>query len=125
MALSRLTKHGLITFDAKTKRYSQTGRQFTTGAHTPHYLIQRGHLQTLELAKDSVTEVPPQLRDLSFMTLSINPRKIPAARKKIIRFRRNLAKWLESGGDGREVYRLAIQLFPLTKVPHPVERGRA
>lgn len=114
-ALKRLRKHRIIGKDRTNGCYYLTGQQVTTGPHTPHAQIRRSHVQNLELASQSVLNISPEERDMSFITVAMNPKRIPEARKRIEEFRRNLSKWLESDEDRTEVYRLSIQLFPLTQ----------
>jgi hypothetical protein len=49
------------------------------------------------------------------MSIAIAPDRIPAAKEKVKKFRRELADFLESSRSKTEVYRLSFQLFPLTK----------
>jgi uncharacterized membrane protein (DUF106 family) len=48
------------------------------------------------------------------MTMSIDVKKLPEARKIIKKFRREMSQFLESGNQTR-VYQLGIQLFPISK----------
>ena len=55
-----------------------------------------------------------ELRDFTSMTMAIDPEKLTEAKKKIREFRRGLSEFLEAGKK-EEVYRLNIQLVPVTK----------
>jgi hypothetical protein len=48
------------------------------------------------------------------MTMAIDPKKLPQAKERIRDFRRGLSEFLESGNRS-EVYRINIQLMPVTK----------
>jgi len=79
--------------------------------------IQRSHQQTLALAAEKLS-VPLELRDYTSMTMAINPKNLPKAKKAIEDFRNNIVKLLDKG-EASEVYTFACQLFPLTQVPEP------
>jgi uncharacterized protein (TIGR02147 family) len=115
-AIRRLEKHGLLKCSKNPKTYRATKYHVSTASPIPSYVIQRSHLQNLELAKDAVTGTPMELRDLSFINLAMNPAKLPEAARRIKKFRRQLSKWLEGDRQRTEVYRLAIQIFPISKI---------
>jgi hypothetical protein len=50
------------------------------------------------------------------MTMAVDRSRIPAAKEKIKRFRRSLAKFLAEGESRDEILNLNIALFPLTKL---------
>jgi DNA-binding MarR family transcriptional regulator len=59
--------------------------------------------------------------DVSGMTFSVDMRRLPEALRMIRDFRRSLAEFLSGGGDAPpndEVYRLNVQLFPLSRPAH-------
>ncbi len=71
--------------------------------------------QHLEKAADALDVIPAEEREISSMTISIDPKNIEKARKMIKRFRRELSASLEIG-DVSRVYSLSIQLFPLDQL---------
>ena len=65
-------------------------------------------------AIDSLEKDPIDVRDMSGITMAISTRKLPEARKLIMDFRRKLCAFLEDGHKDA-VYRLNVQLFPLSQ----------
>lgn len=70
--------------------------------------------KVLEMALSAIDNVPQEEKDISSMTLAINPEKLPEAKKKIKTFRREISEFLETGTQKR-VYQLGIQLYPISK----------
>ena len=70
--------------------------------------------QTLDLASQSLFRDPVDKRDFSTITMAVDTDQIPEAKKMIRSFRKKLSKKLE-GGEKKEVYKLSIQLFPLSR----------
>ncbi|WP_415062522.1 TIGR02147 family protein [Bdellovibrio sp.] len=90
--------------------YNQT----TTGYDVPNRYIQAGHSQDLLLAQQKLFSVDIEKRDFSSITIALNPKDIPKAKKLIRDFRRSLTSLLEKG-EKRDVYQLSIQLFPISE----------
>ncbi|NRA67482.1 MAG: DUF4423 domain-containing protein [Pseudobacteriovorax sp.] len=113
-AISILEKNGFIEFDDKNKAIPTFPRT-KTPTQVRSAAIRKSHMQALDLAKRSLEYDDISLRDMTAITVVTTRDKMNEARKKITKFRRNLMKFLESG-EKKEVYRLSIQLFPLSKV---------
>ena len=111
-ALEILQKNKLLIKDENDKLCS-SNIHLATFSKIPSDVIQESHRQGLELAKDSVSNTPLELRDLSSITIALDPKDLPIAYEKIKRFRRSLNRFLETN-EKKEVYRLNIQLFPLS-----------
>lgn len=77
--------------------------------------LKLSHLENLELGKKKLEEVDVLLRDFSAMTIALDPEKLPEAKTVIREFRQKMAVLLKDGKK-TEVYQLAIQLYPLSKV---------
>ena len=118
MALLRLERLGLIKKEkGQWKRCSaplMVENKISTAATRKH------HKQVLEKALDSLENDPFEIRDFSSVTFAVDPKLIPLARKKIMKFRRELMQELESKGNQSEVYHLAVQIYPVSK-----QRGKA
>ncbi len=115
-SIERLEKLGLI-------EVSKTGviRDITSGQTstiTPSVTtvtkrkIQR---QFLEKAIRSIDHDPLDLRDMTTITCSIDPAKIPEAKERIKEFRRELADFLTSGRKSRCVFNVSFALYPVSK----------
>lgn len=112
MALNRLKKFNLVR-QASALWYG-TGKNFTTTDQIPSEAVRKTHREYIEKALASLDNHSVEERDISGITLAVSSAKLNTAKKMILNFRRELADFLES--DSRdEVYRLNIQLFPLTK----------
>lgn len=113
MALLRLGRLGLIRKEkGRWKRCSspiKVENEISTAATRKH------HRQVLEKGLDSLENDSFELRDFSSVTLAIDPKLIPLARKRIRDFRRELMQELESKGSRSEVYHLAVQIYPVSK----------
>lgn len=96
----RLVKtHGSIT--------NHTGLSTTVARKT----LQK---QILTKALAAIDEVPQEEKDITSLTMSIDPKNLDIAREMIKRFRRELCALLETGEQQR-VYNLAVQLYPISK----------
>lgn len=73
------------------------------------------HSQLLDRAKASLENDPFELRDFSSITLAIDPSLVAYARERIRQFRRELMSELETKAAPKEVYQLAVQIFPVSK----------
>ena len=120
-ALARLKRLGLLVQDTSGK-ISPTGASLTTTSDVRDLSLQKSHHQNLDLARRSLDEDSVEIRDITAITLAIAPSKMKRAKERIQRFRREMAEFLEAG-EKEEVYKLCIQLFPVSKrVP---EKGKS
>lgn len=112
-ALERLQSTKLISISAKG-RVRSTGKNIETPTDIASTALKRSHRQTLEQAIEAIYEVPLNERDITSMTMAIDSKKIPQAKKLIRDFRKKMAAFLENG-PADEVYNLNIQLLPITR----------
>ncbi len=77
--------------------------------------LRRAHEKQLSQAIESLDRIPLELRDITSITVAANTAKIPEAKALIKDFRRKLAALLECT-DADEVYRIQIQLIPITEI---------
>lgn len=108
--LDRLVRLGLLKFERG--KYRATGKEYASSDGVGSVSVRKHHFQTLELAKASLEEDPLEERDFTSMTMAIDPKNIPEARKLIRKFRDDLSCLLEVG-EKKEVYKLSLQLFSL------------
>jgi hypothetical protein len=66
----------------------------------------------------ALENLPISIRNHSARTVAIDPEKIPEAKKRIEAFMIELCDELASGSK-KQVYELAVQLFPLENSPIP------
>lgn len=114
-SLQLLQKTNLLQKD-DNGNYTQGGKSITTGnLETASLAIRDMHRQMGELAVRALDEVPLDERDISGLTVGISEQAFAKISKEIADFRRRIsAIVMEDSGDER-VYRLNVQLFPLTK----------
>ena len=113
LAMKRLLELGFLV-KAKNGKISKSKTKITmTDTQTSNVALQRRNKQILNKALEALEQQPVEKRCVSTMTLSIDPKKIPAAKKMILKFNRELCEFLESGHQ-KQVYELATVLFPLS-----------
>lgn len=77
--------------------------------------IQKNHMDTLELAKNALDKHSVDERDFTSLTLPLDPENLHEAKQMVRKFQNELYERFNHGKKPREVYRLAVQLFPLTQ----------
>jgi len=112
-AVERLVRVGVL--DISGTRWKQTGQPIKVENTVSTSATRRASRQILEKAIESLENDPMNIRDMSFMTLAIDPKLVPTALQEIRKFRRKLAKYLEESAEPKEVYQLAVQIFPVSK----------
>ncbi len=114
-SLKVLEKTELLSKD-ENGNYVRSQKALTTGSiDVASLAIRDMHRQMGELAVQALDKVPVNERDISGMTIGITETAFEKISKEIADFRRRIsAIVLEDSGDER-VYRLNLQLFPLTK----------
>jgi len=92
-----------------------SGMQFRSSFDIADASIRKHHAQGIELARQALLEVPVELREFSANWLVSDPSLLPEAKEKLRKLRREIVSLLESSPKKSEVYRLSIQLFPVTR----------
>ncbi|MEK2688262.1 TIGR02147 family protein [Bdellovibrio sp. GT3] len=110
--LVRLQKLGLVAKD--TTQWKLTGNNMSTPKNIPSSKIREGHRQFIHRAIESLESHSVDQRDITGITMAINKKKLVEAKGLIEDFRRRLSAFLETGNRD-SVYRLNVQLFPLTQ----------
>ncbi|MDX9731715.1 MAG: DUF4423 domain-containing protein [Bdellovibrionales bacterium] len=92
---------------------------YTTTDDISSQALRDAHIAELELAKNRLETTPISLRQYSSLTLTLNPERLPDAKKMIQSFLMNLAEYLEKDSTQSrrrkgEVYQIGLQMFPLT-----------
>lgn len=111
-ALDRLERLGLIAVLPDSVKLVHADN--AAYSEIPSPALRLSHKQSLEQAIAALDAVPQEERDITSITMAIDKRKIPEAKKIIKEFRLQLSSLLESG-DRQEVYNLNIQLIPITR----------
>ncbi|WP_295901763.1 DUF4423 domain-containing protein [uncultured Bdellovibrio sp.] len=106
-ALASLQKLGLL--EERDGRWVK--RRNGTGNGETSHNIQKFYLDGLERIKRICAEVSPQDREIVYITMAVNPEKLPMAKKELEKcWRKVYQKFSE--GECSEVYTLGIQLLP-------------
>jgi len=112
--INHLLVSGLLKEDEKGNLV-RTHQQLRTTEDIESQAIQQGHKEALEMGLRKLNEVEVELRDFSEIVLAVDLQKIPDAKAIIREFRQKMAA-LMKGGQNTDVYQLAIQLYPVTKI---------
>jgi uncharacterized protein (TIGR02147 family) len=113
-AIDRLVRLGLINYDKKKKILKVTGEQYEAVSSVATVALKKASRQNLDLAQKALDETDFEERDFTAITLCFDPKNMLEAKKFIKSFRRRFCKAMESR-EKKEVYKLSIQLFPLTR----------
>lgn len=112
-AIERLKSLGVL--DVSSKKWKQIGGPIKVENSSALSAAKKHQRQVLNKAIQSLEEDPFEIRDMASMTIAIDPNLVPTAKGHIRKFRRFLMELLESKGNQKEVYHLAIQLYPVSK----------
>jgi uncharacterized protein (TIGR02147 family) len=113
-AIAKLLRLQLLEKDTRTGRLTSTGQQFEAVSAIANPALKKANRQNLDLASNAFETIALSERDFTAITLCFDPNRMEDARKMIKAFRRNFNRVMESGHK-KEVYKLCIQLFPLSK----------
>lgn len=113
-SLKLLEKNGMLQKDEQG-HYRQGNRSITTGnLDVTSLAIREMHRQMGELAVQSLDQVPVNERDVSGLTIGISENAFEKITKEIAEFRRRISAIVMDDSGEERVYRLNVQLFPLT-----------
>ena len=99
---------------SRTRELKPTFEQLEAISDIARPALRKASRQNIELAGVALDETEFKQRDFTAITLCFDPERIDEARKMIKNFRRNFCMAMESKKK-KEVYKLTLQLFPLTK----------
>lgn len=111
-AIKRLKRLGLLEIAGSRMKRTRASLKTTDGV--PSAALRTYHKQNLERARVSIDRDSVELRDISSLTMAVDPREIAAAKRAIGRFQDKFTKMFKSK-DPSEVYTLAVQFFPQTQ----------
>lgn len=113
-AMERLTRLEYLVYNREGKLVCNDIQLFTT-EDIPNTSLKIRHSENLDAAKESIFRDEVLVRDFSFATVAINPKKLPEAKRMIREFQDSLIKLLETG-EKTQVYEICMQVFPRTSV---------
>ena len=113
-AIERLIRLGFLQ-KKREKWVNLSGNNTTLGNKFTASALREQQRQILKKALLALEDVPIERRDQTAMTMAIETRLLPVAKKKITAFRRRLCKFLQKNTKKRDdVYLLSLSLFPVT-----------
>jgi uncharacterized protein (TIGR02147 family) len=110
-AITNLEKTGLIKREGNLLKGTHNSLGTSRGIPSP--ALREAHVQYIDKAKSALTDFTTNERDITGTTLAVSSKNLPKAKELIRQFRRELSELLEEG-ETDDVFRLNIQLFPLT-----------
>jgi uncharacterized protein (TIGR02147 family) len=113
--VDRLLELGILVRDESGK-LTRSDVDYRTTDDVADIAGKRHHEETLELAKESMHRDPIHQRDLTTTTMAFDREDLGAAKELIRKFHDDIADLAARGKRRAEVYRLAVQLFPMTKL---------
>ncbi len=120
LALERLVQVGLLAEENGT--YVCTNAHFTTAdKHMTNAALKRHTRQSLEKAVHSLENDPIEKRSMTYMTMAIDPERIPEAKALVEEFTNRMSALLETGRR-TQVYEFGMYLYPLQKQPTEMEK---
>jgi uncharacterized protein (TIGR02147 family) len=122
--IERLQRLGMLVISPEGK-YSRGANRYRTTDDVANSAVRASHYQTLELARDSLDRDPVDARDFTWLTVSLDPKALPEAKSLIRRFQDDFLQLIERNpAAASEVYRMSMQLFPLTRLEPTVPKKR-
>jgi uncharacterized protein (TIGR02147 family) len=113
-ALKLLLSLGLLVRDPETGRVARGEPTLTTEHEVSALGAAAFHRQMLERAGQSIELFARDKRDLAALTVCVSPKTAALVKERIHQFREALAEICDSDHDGRVVYQLNVQWFPLS-----------
>ena len=113
-SLALLIKLGLLEKDSSGK-YHQTNKHLTTGDGINSMAVRKHHENMGNLAVEALETVSKEERDISGITMGLSKEGFEAVKAELANFRRRIKEIAEQSESEKEsVYRINLQLFPLS-----------
>lgn len=113
VVIQNLLVSGLLKEEAG--RLIKTHHDVRTTEDVKSQALRESHREAMEMGKQKLDEIEVELRDFSSATVAVNLTKLPEAKAIIREFRQKMEKLLRDDQTS-EVFQLAIQFYPLTKI---------
>lgn len=114
-SLSLLLELGLVRENPETGKLELQNPTLTTEHEVSSIGAANFHRQMMERASASIDTVPAALRDLAALTVCISPKVAGEVKRRIHQFREALTELCDAETEGKIVYQLNVQWFPLTR----------
>lgn len=112
-SIELLKKLGLI--EEKDGRLVQSDSKISTGPEVLSMAVRNMHRQMAVLAAEAVQEIPREERDISGLTLGVSWDGFEKLSRELALFRERVTQIVEEDKASDMVYRLNLQLFPLSR----------
>jgi uncharacterized protein (TIGR02147 family) len=122
-ALATLEQLGLLRPD-ESGRLRASHRQVSTELEPNSDQIASFHRAMIARALQTLAEVPRPERDISSITLAVDPAGLGALKRRIQEIRRELLDEFDAGRSGVQVVQVNFQLYPLsTRIDQETEKS--
>ncbi len=113
-SLELLQRIGLLVKSGES--FVQTSQSISTGSEVTSLSVRDMHRQMAELAMDALESVPREGRDISGLTLGLSAEAFERVTREMAEFRRRLVAIATEDTRTDRVYRVNLQVFPLSDV---------
>ena len=113
-AIKLLEELGLIRRN-EAGVYAKTDPVITSGYDTRSLAVNQFIIETLDLAKVALDQLPREERSLSTLTLSLSDDGYAKVEEKVKNFRRELLELARNCPDPKRVIQVNFQIFPVTR----------
>ncbi|MDR3000706.1 MAG: TIGR02147 family protein [Fibromonadaceae bacterium] len=114
-SIALLLKLGLLEKDSNGK-YRQTSKHLTTGENISSMAVRKHHENMATLAVTALENISKEERDISGITMGLSKKGFEAVKAELANFRRRIKEIAaQSESEEESVYRMNLQLFPLSK----------
>ena len=113
-AMETLERLGLIKKNS-SGYYERTSEVLSTGESWMSVAITNFQLNTADLAKDAIQNVPKDAREISTLTLSISQTTFETMREKVRALRRELLEIAKKDTQADRIYQVNMHFFPVAK----------
>jgi uncharacterized protein (TIGR02147 family) len=123
-SVALLLKLGLLEKDSAGK-YRQTNKHLTTGENISSMAVRKHHENMGALAVAALESVSKDERDISGITMGLSKEGFEAVKAELLNFRRKIKEIAaQSECEEESVYRINLQLFPLSKAARKIREGK-
>jgi uncharacterized protein (TIGR02147 family) len=112
-AVERLLRLEMLT--EKEGKITRNHPAYSTTDDVADVSVRKSHFQTLELAQKSLERDAIDIRDFSWMTMPVKQTRMKEMKEFVRKFQDEFVTLFGADVDADEVYRLSVQMFPLTK----------
>lgn len=120
-SVERMAEWGMLQRDPQSGCWQVTEQFVSSGQQSRAQAVRAFQMQTFQLGLESMERHPPEWRDLSTVTMTLDRRELPALRERVQEFRSELLRFSHEGSNDNAVFQLNIQIFPIGMVHSPSE----